>query len=191
MNNILGRILAEQLNILYAIENFPHGGPGSQSTEAIETGQTQEEFALLKQVVNALLSVRLYTRGTVASRATRLTSKSNSSEGIGNTRLELSGGYSSHDETSKRKFKSKRRKSVDSVGGLQLLTPPRYGAGHSHFRQVGSSSAFGAETPKLEHASITEVRQHTEHTRNTPTIKPESNLAKLAAMLGKKSRPLV
>jgi hypothetical protein len=173
VNYILEKVIAEQLHLLSAVQGFPHAIklPGLES----ESGIKQEEFAILKQLVNALLSVRLYTRGTVATRAIRLSA----AKVTPGSHL-LTGGLNSFGGTeddagtasvaAKRKFKSKRRKSVESSSG-------------SLFSGYGSDLAAGGDHAELFLNSSKHVP-----TPDPPAMKPASNLAKLAALLGKSSK---
>ena len=136
-----------------------------------------------------LVSVRLYSRGTVASRSTQPYAKAGARytpDGGGDFAYskDLDGSPSPMDAAvaTKRKFKSKRRKASDSPMMYRPPPPigtPGYGA---VYMEAAPSAGYTQNRPSMPYTEENRSQQ------DTSMIKPASNLAKLAAMLGKSSK---
>lgn len=178
VNSIFEKIMAEQLHLLASVKNFPHAEASLKVLiEDSKFLPQQEEFTLLKQLVNALLSVRLYNRATVTTRATRINALPPAQEHRGIPKELFQGLEHIEDDTKysvggKRKFKSKRRKFADSSGS------PISGYG------VDVSIGVG----RVPHITNLHNSRHAETVTEPIVLKPASNLAKLAALLGKSSK---
>lgn len=187
-------ILQDQLIVVSLIDGFPH-----RVLDKIEggDGEMQEEFALLKQIVNALLSIRLHTR-TQSNQINK--KKPNTTLQIQNTNLvqnptgekkiqEIQGEWEEDiDENSKittlegaraaalaaRKttFKKKRRK-------IPEITSRYY---TSHY---GSTTVEGQSIPTERFRSPFPGSNDQESTNLSLNQNSTSNLHKLAALLGK------
>jgi hypothetical protein len=199
INAVFEKILKEQLSILASIENFPHAADTSKSN--FYDGEKEERFAFLKQVVNALLTVRLYTRSQDPIQAPKRNTapalekpfeeEEDVEEGSTNP-----GGYASSLEAAraaavaaKKKFKKKRRRVPDSTApplAQPAGFPHMYGNRNTEFMsQVGQEEdRMILPTPIFspgEHPVIPNMGQ-------AAVIKPTSNLHKLAALVGRSAK---
>lgn len=177
VNSVMEKILHEQLTVLSLLDGFPH-----RMLEKVESGdgEQQENFALFKQIVNALLSIRLYTR-----RNTRTTNKQSLLIPQSQTSFESPLGNSHSDinlvldgataleaaraaavAAKKTTFKKKRRK-ISDLGARYPMT--------------FYSSHYGVPTETRSSNSNDSLFQPTASAFNHSA----SNLHKLAAMLGK------
>ena len=181
VNSVLENILQDQLTVISLIDGFPH-----RVLEKVEgdDGEMQEKFALLKQIINALLSIRLHTRSHSNMMSKKKTSPNTFGEkNILETQGEweedianspkigtLEGARAAALAARKTTFKKKRRKIPDINS--------RYYTAH-----YGSTNIEGQLIP-TERFRIPipgAVDQESSSSNQNST----SNLHKLAALLGK------
>lgn len=175
------KILQDQITVVSLIDGFPH-----RFLEKVEggDGEIQEKFALLKQIVNALLSIRLHTR----SHSNSLSKKKPNLPPFNESKVEdvqgeweediddnstkittLEGARAAALAARKTTFKKKRRKIPDITS--------RYYTSH-----YGSTTNEGQSIPSERFRLSTPGATDQEplfHQNST------SNLHKLAALLGK------
>jgi hypothetical protein len=179
----MDKILQEQLMVLSLIEDFPH-----RVVEKVEggDGEQQERFALFKQIVNALLSIRLHSRSSINfGKRKQLTLSDASTESkeneidfgqdVGKTpdfADALEAARAAAAATKKTIFKKKRRRNIPEVG--------------TRYQQSFSASHYGGSTlggSEPHEARITSFGDH--DLISPPQSTASSNLHKLAALLGK------
>jgi hypothetical protein len=176
------KILREQLMILSLIPDFPHnvvekGEDGD--------GEQQERFALFKQIVNALLSIRLHSRSRLSFVKRSQSFESTSDISTENKEdLDLDDNYQRTVEsvgaleaaraaaaaTKKTTFKNKRRRNVPEVG--------------TRYQQSLYTAHYGEPKAQYEYRSYPPLPGDQEiSAAQSSTV--ASNLHKLAALLGK------
>ncbi len=135
VNSVMEKILHEQLTVLSLLDGFPH-----RMSEKVESGdgEQQENFAFFKQIVNALLSIRLYTRRNTrtvnkqifltSQPQTHATTIENNDLAL-NTSSALEAARAAAVAAKKTTFKKKRRK-ISDIGTRYPLTfySSHYGA---------------------------------------------------------------
>lgn len=167
----MDNILREQLRVLSLIENLPH-----KVVEKIEDGdgEQQENFALFKQVINALLSIRLHTRSrknfvkrglsfdSISDTSVEAKEVSNDQDKTFESLGALEAARAAAAATKKATFKNKRRRSTSEPGARyqHSLYSSHYGT-----QLESRNQYFDVEPFQMQSSS--------------------SNLHKLAALLGK------
>lgn len=165
----MDNVLREQLRVLSLLDNFPH-----RVIEKIENrdGEQQENFALFKQIINALLLIRLHSR----SRKNFLKSSQSadslpientedfekSSQSVG----ALEAARAAAAATKKTTFKNKRRRSIQDPG--------------SRYQHALYSSHYGVAIQPEAKVQYLDSNPQSSFQQILP-----SNLHKLAALLGK------
>jgi hypothetical protein len=177
------KILREQLMILSLIPDFPHNKNHVVERGEDGDGEQQERFALFKQIVNALLYIRLHSRSRMSfvKRSQSFESTSTLSENKEETEFGTDDNYQRTVEsvgaleaaraaaaaTKKTTFKNKRRRNVPEIG--------------ARYQQSLYSAHYGESKGPYEYLLPGEHEANSSAKSSTVA----SNLHKLAALLGK------
>lgn len=170
--------------ILSLIPDFPHNKNHVVERGEGGDGEQQERFALLKQIVNALLYIRLHSRSRMSFMKRSHSFESPSTDTKEEMEFGMDDNYQRNVEsvgaleaaraaaaaTKKTTFKNKRRRNVSEMGARyqQSLYTAHYGESRSQYETRPQSLSGDQEIlPPAQSSTIA------------------SNLHKLAALLGK------